>query len=311
MFRFHEHIDESAAIVEKVQLPGVNASVNVFIKRIDLVHHTISGNKWFKMKHNIAEMKRQNIDTLLTFGGAYSNHIHATAEAGKMFDFKTIGLIRGEEHLPLNPTLQSAINCGMKLHYIDRSSFRERDSNDFLDLIKQKFGGVYILPVGGTNELAVKGCSETINQIDIDYDYICSSSGSGGTFAGIVCGLKGNKQAIAFPALKGGEFLENVISDLVFAYSGKHYSNWELNTEYHFEGFAKLSKELIEFTIDFEKLNGFSLDYIYTNKMMFGIADLIKKEYFNDEANIVAIHSGGIQGNKGMKEKIIKILSKN
>ena len=311
VFRFEKYINEAAAIVERVQLPGVGNDVNIFMKRIDLVHPLISGNKWFKMKYNIAEMKKHNVNTLLTLGGAYSNHIHAVAEAGKIFDFKTIGLIRGEEHLPLNPTLKSAINCGMKLHYLDRSSFRKRESEEFMWSIKKKYGDVYILPVGGTNELAVKGCAEIIDQIKIDYDFICSASGSGGTFAGLVTGLGGEKKAIAFPALKGGEFLADVVHNLVFSYSGKHYSNWEINADFHFGGFAKLSEELVKFTIEFEKLNGFSLDYIYTNKMMFGLSDLVKKGYFKSGASIVAIHSGGIQGNIGMKERIIKALPPN
>ncbi|NOX66646.1 MAG: 1-aminocyclopropane-1-carboxylate deaminase/D-cysteine desulfhydrase [Chlorobi bacterium] len=280
------------------------------MKRTDLVHPVISGNKWYKMKYNIVEMQKQGFDTLLTFGGAYSNHIHAAAHAGKLFGFKTIGLIRGEEHLPLNATLQSAVNNGMKLHYVDRTTFRKRETNEFLNSVKGKFGDVYILPVGGTNTVALKGCAEIIDQIDIDYDYICSASGSGGTFAGLVAGLQGDKKAIAFPALKGGKFLEKVIYGLVFDYTGKSFNNWELNTDYHFGGFAKLSRELIEFTHEFNKLNNFELDYIYTNKMMLGIADLIRKGFFKSGETIIAIHSGGLQGNIGMKEKVQKILGR-
>ena len=304
MFDYKEHINEDAAVILKVKLPNISSDVNVFMKRIDLVHPMVSGNKWFKMKYNIAEMIEQGKDTLLTLGGAFSNHIHAAARAGKIVGFNTIGLIRGEEHLPLNATLQSAVDDGMELHYIDRGTFRERESESFLNSIKNKFGNVYILPVGGTNNIALKGCAEIVEQIYIKYDYICAASGSGGTFAGIVAGLNGNKKGIAFPALKGGQFLEEVISDLVFEYSGKQFSNWSINADYHFGGFAKLTKELVEFTKEFKKLNGFELDYIYTNKMMFGIADLIKSGYFNPGETIVAVHSGGLQGNFGMKDKI-------
>jgi len=306
MFDYKEHIFEEAAVLLPVKLPNISTDVKVFMKRIDLVHPVISGNKWFKMKYNIAEMIEQGGDTLLTFGGAFSNHIHAAARAGKIFGFKTIGLLRGEEHLPLNETLKSAANDGMELHYIDRTTFRQRDSETFLNSIKNKYGNIYILPVGGTNKIALKGCAEIVEQIDIGYDYICAASGSGGTFAGIVAGLNGKKKGIVFPALKGGQFLEKVISDLVFEYCGKRFSNWSLNTDFHFGGFAKLTKELVEFTQEFEKLNGFELDYIYTNKMMFGIAELIKREHFKSGETIVAIHSGGLQGNLGMKEKIKK-----
>ena len=308
MFDFNQHINEDAAVILPVKLPNISTDVKVFMKRIDLVHPVISGNKWYKMKYNIAEMMEQKKETLLTFGGAFSNHIHATVEAGKAFGFKTIGLIRGEEHLPLNETLKYAVDNGMELHYIDRTTFRKRDSDEFLEELKNKFGDVYILPLGGTNKIALKGCSEIVEQIDIDYDYICSASGSGGTFAGIVAGLNGNKKGIVFPALKGGAFLEEVISDLAFDYSGKHFSNWRLNNDFHFGGFAKLTKELIDFTIEFEKLNGFELDYIYTNKMMFGISELIISGYFKASETIIAIHSGGLQGNLGMKKRAEKYL---
>jgi len=306
---FEKYSNEEVCVTIPVILPDGNNDVNVFMKRTDLIHPIISGNKWYKMKYNIIEMQKQGIDTLLTFGGAFSNHIHAAAHAGKVFGFKTIGLIRGEEHLPLNSTLQSAVNDGMELHYVDRTTFRKRETDEFLSWIKEKFGNVYVLPVGGTNTIALKGCAEIIDQIEIDYNYICSASGSGGTFAGLVAGLDGKKKAIAFPALKGGEFLEKVISDLVYDYTGKSFSNWSLNTDYHFGGFAKLSKELIDFTHEFNEMNGFELDYIYTNKMMFGIADLIKKGIFKSGETIVAIHSGGLQGNDGMKEKVRKMLN--
>lgn len=308
MFNFEQYIKEKAAVVVPVKLPQIDHDVKIFMKRIDLVHPVISGNKWYKMKYNIVEMKNLGFNTMLTFGGAYSNHIHAAAHAGKLFNFKTIGLIRGEEHLPLNSTLQAAVDDGMELRYIDRTSFRKRESEEFLKSIKDKFGNVYILPVGGTNKIALKGCAEIVDQIKIDFDYLCSASGSGGTFAGLVAGLKGRKKAIAFPALKGGSFLKKVISDLIEEYTEQQFFNWQLNTDYHFGGFAKLSKELIEFTHKFNELNGFELDYLYTNKMMLGIADLIKKGFFKSGETIVAIHSGGLQGNGGMKEKVDKIL---
>jgi len=303
MFYYSKYVDENKAVLVPVILPDISSDVKVFMKRIDLVHPVISGNKWFKMKYNIDAMLNAGKDTLLTFGGAFSNHIHATAEAGKLFKFNTIGLIRGEEHLPLNDTLKSAIANGMKLDYVDRTTFRNRDSEEFIEMINTKYGDVYVLPLGGTNKTALKGCAEIVEQIDIDFDYVCSASGSGGTFAGIVAGLNGKKNGIAFPALKGGEFLEKIISDLVLDYTGREFSNWSLNTDYHFGGFAKLTKELVQFTLKFEKLNGFELDHIYTNKMMFGISDLIRKGFFKSGETIVAIHSGGLQGNAGMKKK--------
>ncbi|MEN8192330.1 MAG: pyridoxal-phosphate dependent enzyme [Bacteroidota bacterium] len=305
---FEKYVDENKCVTIPVRLPGVDNSVNVYMKRIDLVHPVISGNKWYKMKYNIVEMNDLGFDTLLTFGGAYSNHIHAAAHAGKLFGFKTIGLIRGEEHLPLNSTLQAAVNDGMELHYINRTRFKERDTEEFIDEIKAKFGDVFILPLGGTNNTALKGCAEIVEDFNLEYDYICSAAGSGGTSAGIIAGLAGNKKMIVFPALKGAEFMYELIEYLIMEYSGKKYSNWNLNTEYHFGGFAKLTKELVEFTKEFEQLNGFELDYIYTNKMVYGISNLINKGFFKSGETIVAVHSGGLQGNEAMKEKARKIV---
>jgi len=208
MFDFSKQINEDSAVLIPIKLPNISTDVKVFMKRIDLVHSIISGNKWFKMKYNISEMMAQGKNTLLTFGGAYSNHISATAFAGKMFGFKTVGILRGKEHFPLNETLKSAINNGMVIHYLDRTTFRERESEHFLKKLRDKFGDVYILPIGGKNNIAVKGCAEIVEQINIDFDYVCAASGSGGTFAGIVTGLNGKKNAIAFPALKGGGFLQ-------------------------------------------------------------------------------------------------------
>jgi 1-aminocyclopropane-1-carboxylate deaminase/D-cysteine desulfhydrase-like pyridoxal-dependent ACC family enzyme len=306
MYDFSKYIDESKASIEKLNLPA-DGKVSLFIKRIDLVHPVISGNKWFKMKYNIAEMKKTGIKTLVTFGGAYSNHIHAVAEAGNIFGFNTIGLIRGEEHLPLNPTLDYAVSRGMELHYVDRTSFRRRDTEEFTGWIKSKFGNAYILPVGGSNALAVKGCAEIIGQIDIDFDYICCACGSGGTLAGLIEGLSGQKFAIGIPALKGGKYLKDDINKLIHDYSGKRFSNWELQTEYHFGGFGKVTKELADFINIFEELNDIKIEPLYTAKMLYGLNDLVQKKYFPDNSCIIALHTGGLQGIPGMAAKINKL----
>lgn len=306
MFDYSKHIDESGAVVEKIDLPSAK-KISVFLKRIDLVHPAISGNKWYKMKYNIAEMKRQDIGTMLTLGGAYSNHIHAAAEAGSIFGFKTIGLIRGEAHHPLNPTLQFAVDKGMELYYVDRTSFRKRDADEFREWIVSKFGDVYILPVGGSNTLAVKGCAEIIEQIDVDYDYICCACGSGGTLAGLIEGLGGKRYAVGFSALKSGSFLNDDIKKLIHDYSGKSYTNWELQTDYHFGGFGKIKSELVEFMDLFEEKNNIKIEPLYTAKMLYGLNDLIDKNYFPEGSKIIAIHTGGMQGLSGMEEKISKL----
>ena len=278
--------------------------VSLWIKREDLLHPHISGNKWRKLKYNLQEARQQQKQTLVTFGGAYSNHIAATAAAGKEYGFRTIGIIRGEEHLPLNPTLSFATACGMELHYISRERYRHKNSPEFLQELAKQFNQPFIIPEGGTNVLAVKGCTEIIQGITIDYDYICCASGTGGTIAGIIAGLAGEKQVLGFPALKGGEFLQQEIEELVLNYSGQKYSNWQLITDYHFGGYAKVKPELLEFMQSFQLKHSIPLEPIYTGKMMYGLFDLIKNGFFPEGSRIVAIHTGGLQGNAGFKERL-------
>lgn len=279
-------------------------NIELWVKREDLLHPAISGNKWRKLKYNLQQAHSENKDTLLTFGGAYSNHIAATAAAGQEFGFKTIGIIRGEEHEPLNPTLQFATACGMQLHYISREKYRLKDDAEFLEELSQKYNQPYLIPEGGTNTLAVKGCTEIIQDINIAYDYICCACGTGGTIAGIIAGLDGGKQVLGFPALKGGAFLQQEIEALILKYNGKKYSNWQLLTDYHFGGYAKVKPELLDFIHTFQKQHSIPLEPIYTGKMFFGLFDLIKQGYFKSGSRIVAIHTGGLQGNAGFKERL-------
>lgn len=298
--------------LEEVKFPGISATdFKVFVLRIDKLHREISGNKWFKLKYNLIEAERLNYKTLLTFGGAYSNHIYAVASAGKEFGFDTIGIIRGEEYFPLNPTLQFAVDCGMKLFYLNRAEYKNRNDKAFQEKLKIKFDNPYMIPEGGTNQLALMGTEEIVNHIKTNFDYICTACGTGGTIAGIISSLKGEKKILGFPALKGGEFLENDIRELVTERSSQSYNNWKLITEYHFGGYAKIDISLINFINEFESINNFKLDYIYTSKMFYGIKELLKREYFSKGIKIVLLHTGGIQGNKGMISKVNNLLKNN
>lgn len=298
--------------LEEVKFPGISATdFKVFVLRIDKLHREISGNKWFKLKYNLIEAEKLNHKTLLTFGGAYSNHIYAVASAGKEFGFDTIGIIRGEEYFPLNPTLQFAADSGMKLFYLSRAEYKNRNDNAFQEKLKIKFDNPYMIPEGGTNQLALMGTEEIVNHIKTNFDYICTACGTGGTIAGIISSLKGEKKILGFPALKGGEFLENDIRELVTERSSQSYNNWKLITEYHFGGYAKIDISLINFINEFESINNFKLDYIYTSKMFYGIKELLKREYFSKGIKIVLLHTGGIQGNKGMISKVNNLLKNN
>jgi 1-aminocyclopropane-1-carboxylate deaminase/D-cysteine desulfhydrase-like pyridoxal-dependent ACC family enzyme len=298
--------------LEEVKFPGISTSdFKIFVLRIDKLHREISGNKWFKLKYNLIEAEKLNHKTLLTFGGAYSNHIYAVASAGKEFGFDTIGIIRGEEYFPLNPTQQFAVDCGMKLFYLNRAEYKNRNDKAFQEKLKIKFDNPYMIPEGGTNQLALMGTEEIVNHIKTNFDYICTACGTGGTIAGIISSLKGEKKILGFPALKGGEFLENDIRELVTERSSQSYNNWKLITEYHFGGYAKIDISLINFINEFESINNFKLDYIYTSKMFYGIKELLKREYFSKGIKIVLLHTGGIQGNKGMISKVNNLLKNN
>lgn len=303
------NVDLTKSITQKIILPNSNNNIEVYLQREDLIHPFISGNKYYKLKYNLEKAKEKNKETILTFGGAYSNHIHAVSAAAKLFGFKSIGIIRGEEYKPLNPTLQFAVDNGMKLYYLDRKTYRNRTEKSFREEIAKQFGDVYILPEGGTNELALKGTGEILQNIKTDFDYLCVPVGSGGTLAGLITGLYDSKKAIGFSSLKGGEYLSGTISELISNSSIRKFDNWIINHDYHFGGFAKISRELIEFVNWFKDNNNIQLDLIYNGKMMFGINDMISKKYFTSNSRIVAIHTGGLQGLSGMKSKIEKIFS--
>jgi len=309
---YEEQGNVEKSILQQVQFANLYTSPKVFIKRDDLLHNLISGNKWRKLKYNLIEASEQGYKTLLTFGGAYSNHIYAVAAAGKIFGFKTIGIIRGEKHLPLNPTLDFAKQQNMEIHYLDRTTYRNRNNEDFQKEVATQFDNPYVIPEGGSNSLALKGVAELVGEIDINFDYICSAVGSGSTLAGIICGLGGNYKVLGFPAIKNAEYLNDIISSFIKIYNpaaaGQIFDNWKLVYDYHFGGFAKINYELVSFILEFEKINNIELDSIYTGKMLYGIYDLIKKDYFSQDETVIAIHTGGLQGKAGMQPKIDKVL---
>lgn len=278
--------------------------VELFVKREDEIHPFVSGNKFRKLKYNILEAQKQQQKTLLTFGGAFSNHILATAVAAKLSGFTSIGIIRGEElakntnkTFSQNTTLQKAKENGMEFHFVSRAIYRNKYETQFIDELKEKFGDFYLIPEGGTNDLAIRGCEEMLTPVDDKFDYICSAVGTGGTIAGLINASKQHQKVIGFPALKG-DFLNNEIQK----YTSK--TNWELHRHYHFGGYAKYTPELIRFINNFFSETTILLDPIYTGKLIFGILDLVKKNAFRTGTKIVAIHTGGVQGIEGFNQKL-------
>jgi len=253
--------------------------IELFVKRDDLIHKDISGNKWRKLKYNLLAAKKQQQNTLLTFGGAYSNHIHATAAVGKYFNFKTIGIIRGEAYEKLNPTLQDASDWGMQLEYVSRISYKQKHTDSFIAQLKQQFGNFYLIPEGGNNELGVKGCREIIDEIEDDFDTLCIDCGTGTTMAGLVTALNNRLPVLGFAVLKNASFLSRDIKTHIENYSSKKTDNWSLNLDYHFGGFAKTSDELFKFIQSFYLDYKIQLDPVYTGKLFFGLFDLIKQGF--------------------------------
>lgn len=291
---------------QQIYLPLLEEKkVELFIKREDTIHPFVSGNKFRKLKYNLEEAKNQQQKTLLTFGGAFSNHIVATAVAGNINEFKTIGVIRGDElgkdvenTLANNTTLREAHKNGMEFIFVSRATYRDTTNENFIDQIKEKFGELYVIPEGGTNELAIKGCEEILTKHDPKFDYICCAVGTGGTIAGLINSAKKHQKILGFSALKG-EFL----TDEIKKYTIKN-DHWRLQTEYHFGGYGKYTDNFIRFINDFKKETAILLDPIYTGKMMFGILDMINKNKFSKGSKILAIHTGGIQGIEGFNQKL-------
>lgn len=284
------------SINQKIPLSFPN-NIELYIKREDLLHPIISGNKFRKLKYNILEAKRLGHSTLLTFGGAFSNHILAVAGAGVEFGFSTIGVIRGEEieyKIHENPTLIKAQELGMKLYFVSRSDYREKENTNFKEKLQTIFGNFYLIPEGGTNNLAIKGCEEILTKEDKEgFSHVVCAVGTGGTLSGLINSSNKNQYLIGFSSLKGS-FLSDVIRNFVTK------SNWIINDDYHFGGYGKVNCELIQFINAFYKQTKIPLDPIYTGKMVYGVMDLIEKDFFPPNAKILMIHSGGLQGVKGM-----------
>jgi len=268
--------------------------LQLFVLRLDLLHKYISGNKWYKLKYNLEEAQKLGKRTLLTFGGAYSNHIIATAAAAKQFGFSSIGIIRGDELKEPNERLKFALEMGMKLQYVSRELYRDKDRlmNYVTEIVDSN--ETYILPEGGSNQLAVKGCQEILNGINIPYDIVCCACGTGTTLAGIALSLKRDTAVIGFSSLKGGTFLEKEVQN----YVGNSLHNWSIETNYHFGGYAKSTSELMDFIKGFNHQHNIELDYVYTGKMMYGVFDLASKNRFIPGSRILVIHTGGIYKNK-------------
>lgn len=262
--------------------------VELLLKRDDLIHPEVPGNKWRKLRYNLTAAREQGFTRLLTFGGAFSNHIRATAAAGHYLGFETVGVIRGEAHLPLNDSLAYATGRGMVLTYLDRATYRRKTEQDVLAALEEQFGPCYVLPEGGSNGLAVRGCTELVGEITTEFDVICCACGTGGTLAGIAAGLTDEQRAIGFAVLKGGQFLDDEVRRLQHEAFGEATSNWSIEYEFHFGGYAKRKPELDAFIAEFAARHGIRPDWVYEAKMLYGLFARIRAGAFAPGTRIVA-----------------------
>ncbi|MFI0481172.1 1-aminocyclopropane-1-carboxylate deaminase/D-cysteine desulfhydrase [Actinomadura sp. 9N215] len=275
-------------VVELADDRVARRGLRLFLKRDDLIHPELPGNKWRKLKLNIAPARESG--TVLTFGGAYSNHVRATAAAGKIYGFATIGVIRGEEHLPLNDSLAYAERMGMRLTYLDRAAYRRKHEPGVVEALHRKWGDFYLLPEGGSNALAVKGCEELGGEVP-GYDVVCCPCGTGGTLAGLAAGLGSDQRAIGFSVLQG-DFLDGEVERLQRETYGERRGAWRVEGGFHFGGYAKRTPDLDGFIDDFAERHGIVLDRIYTAKMMFGVLALADRGEFPAGARILAVITG-------------------
>jgi len=275
-------------------------NVSLFIKREDLNHPEIMGNKLRKLKYNILEAQKLKSPCILSFGGAYSNHILALSAAGRIYNIPTIGIIRGNElaSKPLNPVLTKANENGMQLHFVTREEYKIKNSGHSIKKSHERFGDFYMLPEGGSNALAVKGSAEILDDLKNEYNVITCACGTGGTLAGIVLGAYqqhfSKTKILGFQVLNADDYIEKQVKSLLNN-KVQNLINWSINTDYHFDGYAKKNSTLIQFMNWFKLTHNIDLDYIYTGKMMFGLYQLIQSSYFNQGDRLLAIHTGGTQ----------------
>lgn len=277
--------------------------VELWVKRLDLISEDASGNKFFKLKYNLEEAKRQGYSQILTFGGAYSNHIFATAKACEKEGLSSIGIIRGEETLPLNPTLSQAKEFGMKLCYVDRESYRKKTEPSFLEKLKKQWGESYMIPEGGTNSLAIQGTKDILSKEDKSFDNLATSIGTGGTFTGLALSKNPNQTLLGFSSLKG-DFIHREIDQVFNSIRETRPEKTIILDQFHFGGYGKIKPELIDFIHEIYQKYQLPLDPIYTGKALLGLFKLCQDGYFEAGKRILFIHTGGLQGNAGFSQRM-------
>lgn len=302
--------------LESIHYPLFNAmDIDVSVLRLDSVHPLLSGNKWYKLKNNLQVALQQGYQTLASFGGAYSNHIHALAAAGQLLDINTIGFIRGYDNQPLNPTLHDVIQWSMQLQWLNRLDYKLRYKEGYWQVLEDQLAlatPVYWIPEGGSNQLGVEGCRDILLDTPVHqkFDVIIAACGTGATLAGIISAAQPHQQIIGVPVLKAEQWLQQTIEDWLIKV-GDQGAQWQLLVNSHEGGYAKLTPELVSFMDDFTKNTDIPLDPVYTAKMMKALVNQVKFKKILPNSRVLVIHTGGLQGRRGMELQIEKLRNYN
>lgn len=313
-------LPHTVAELDVVDHPVLAAQgIRLDVLRLDKLQPLSAGNKIFKLKNNIRHAQTEGYSALASFGGAYSNHIHALALAGQAAGMRTVGFIRGEPQAVLNDTLQDAVQAGMTLHYLSRSEYRQRNSPAWLASLEHRYPDAYFIPEGGSNSLGVQGCMEIVSHIQYhcgdDYDVVAVPCGTAATLAGLAAAAP-DKKLWGFPVLKNAHFLEQTIQDYLAALGVRQATNWTLFHDYHGGGYAKINRQLALFIEAFEKNFNIPLEPVYSGKMFYGLQQLMLSSpellgtLLPEGARVIAIHTGGMQGLRGMKDRLASLRGK-
>ncbi|MBS1586577.1 MAG: pyridoxal-phosphate dependent enzyme [Bacteroidetes bacterium] len=296
-------MDESKVVVQSLNKGWYDGKVAAIdMLRLDLIDSVVSGNKWYKLKYNLQYAQHNGHSTILTFGGAYSNHLIATAAAANEFGIKALGVVRGNDGGELNETLKQCAAYGMQLHFVSREDYARRNDTAWLRSIAAQFGDPFIIPEGGANEQGRLGAEEIARIIPSGYSHVAVSVGSGTTFIGLHNALPVSQNLLGFAPMKNGRYLENEIAQHLRA---DQDDNWQLFDRWHFGGFGKWNDDLLHFMNSFYEMNDIPLDIVYTSKMMFALDDMLKEHFFRPDASVLCIHSGGLQGNSSVAAKLV------
>lgn len=283
-------------------------SVHLALCRLDLIHAKAPGNKWYKLHANLQHAKALGYHKILTFGGAFSNHIHALALLGHSLGFQTIGIIRGERFEPLNPTLADASHAGMQLHFIDRSSYRLKHSSEFLHQLRERFGDCYVIPEGGANQHAVYGIENLLLALKEQlngYQYLALACGTGATLAGVLKGAEPDKKILGIAVHKDSQGIVKVVNQLT---NNSAFASWHVMDQFHCGGYAKLSNNLVQFMNAWQQQHAIPIEPIYTGKLFYAIYCLIHQGYFPRNTHLMLFHTGGLQGFRGIRDRFNKVV---